>query len=127
MIARSIALIELLSYGWTVSSRASGALIVAICRSGVIVAVVVDVDAVQQRRAGAPGAHGLELLARRLHGLVHVLARVLKEFVDHVVTSVPTRSPEIIRLMLESSAMLKTWMLQVVLHAQRERRRSPSP
>ena len=36
MIARSIALIELLSYGWTVISRASGALIVAICRSGVI-------------------------------------------------------------------------------------------
>ena len=36
MIARSIVLIELLSYGWTVSSRASGALIVDICFSGVI-------------------------------------------------------------------------------------------
>src|SRR3954451_20896774 len=77
-------------------------------------AVVVDADAVQQRRAGPPGAHGLELLARRVHGLVHVLARVLKEFVDHVVTSVPTRSPEIIRLMLESSAMSKTWMLSLL-------------
>ena len=36
-IARSIALIELLSYGWIVSSRASGALIVASCLSGVAV------------------------------------------------------------------------------------------
>src|SRR3954453_3387802 len=72
--------------------------------------VVVDADAVQQTRARAPGTDGVELLARGLHGLVHVLARVLKEFVDHVVTSVPTRSPEIIRLMLASSAMLKTWM-----------------
>ena len=35
MIAFSIALIEALSYGWTVSSRASGALIVASCLSGV--------------------------------------------------------------------------------------------
>ena len=34
-IAFSIALIELLSYGWTVSSRASGALSVASCLSGV--------------------------------------------------------------------------------------------
>ena len=35
MIARSIALIEVLSYGWTVSIRASGAEIVASCLSGV--------------------------------------------------------------------------------------------
>ena len=34
-IACSIALIELLSYGWTVSRRASGALSVASCLSGV--------------------------------------------------------------------------------------------
>ena len=36
MIARSMFLIELLSYGWTVSSRASGAETVASCFSGVI-------------------------------------------------------------------------------------------
>ena len=35
MIARSIALIEFLSYGCTVSSRASAAWIVASCLSGV--------------------------------------------------------------------------------------------
>jgi hypothetical protein len=35
MIARSIAFSELLSYGWTVSIRASGAEIVDSCRSGV--------------------------------------------------------------------------------------------
>src|SRR5262249_52849643 len=74
--------------------------------------VVIDVDAVQERRAGPAGTHRLELDPRRFHGLVHVLARVLEEFVDHVVTSVPTRSPETIRLMFESSAMLKTWMLR---------------
>ena len=34
-IARSMFLIELLSYGWTVSSRASGAETVASCLSGV--------------------------------------------------------------------------------------------
>ena len=34
-IARSIALIEVLSYGWTVSMRASGAVTVASCLSGV--------------------------------------------------------------------------------------------
>ena len=37
MIAFSIALIEDLSKGWTVSSRASGAWIVASCLSGVVV------------------------------------------------------------------------------------------
>ena len=34
-IARSMFLIEFLSYGWTVSSRASGAETVASCLSGV--------------------------------------------------------------------------------------------
>src|SRR4051794_8059724 len=75
-----------------------------------LAAVVIDGDAVQERRAGPAGAHGLKLQPGGLHGLVHMLARVLEEFVDHVVTSVPTRSPETIRLMFESSAMLNTWM-----------------
>ena len=39
---------------------------------------------------------------------VHALPRVLEQVVDHVVTTVPTRSPETIRSMLRSSSMLKT-------------------
>ena len=74
-------------------------------------AVVVDHDAVQQRRARAAGAHRRELVLGGLHRLGHPLARVLEQFVDQVLschrpllagvdTSVPTRSPEIIRAML---------------------------
>src|SRR5215218_6628725 len=73
-------------------------------------AVVVDHDPVEQRRAGAAGPHGAELAPRRVNGLVHVLSRVREEVVDdaHVVTRVPTRSPETIRSIFASSPMLKT-------------------
>src|SRR5215217_1469973 len=73
-------------------------------------AVVVHHDPVEQGRAGAARAHGAELAPRRVYGLVHVVARVREEVVDdaHVVTRVPTRSPETIRSIFASSPMLKT-------------------
>ena len=72
-------------------------------------AVVVDRDAVEQRGARTSRAHRAELVPGRVHGLLHVLPGVLKEFVDHSgFTNVPTRSPETIRSMLRSSSMLKT-------------------
>ena len=112
-IARSIALIELLSYGWTVSSRASGARDRGQLLERRRGAVVVDHDPVQQRRAGAAGADRAELVAGRLDRLAHPLAGVGQQLVDdlcvaHVLTSVPTRSPDTILSMLRSSAMLKT-------------------
>src|SRR5215210_2180215 len=73
-------------------------------------AVVVDHDPVQERRARAARANRAELAPRRVHGLVHVLAGVREEVVDdaHVVTRVPTRSPETIRSIFDSSFMLNT-------------------
>ena len=64
-------------------------------------AVVVDLDAVEQRRRGAPGAHGVELVRRRLDRLVHAPLRVVEQVVDHASfassagsrSTVPTRSP----------------------------------
>ena len=76
-------------------------------------AVVVDLDAVQQRRRRPAGAHGVELALRGLDRLAHAVAGVGEEFVDQLthwspVISVPTRSPDTIRSMLRSSSMLKT-------------------
>jgi hypothetical protein len=69
LIAFSIALIEDASNGWIVSRRASGA-------------VVVDLDAIEQRRAGASGAHRAELPDGRVVGLAHTLPRIVDEIVD---------------------------------------------
>src|SRR4051794_21189245 len=74
--------------------------------------VVVDVDAIEQRRRSAARAHRAELRLRGVDGLGHPALGVLEKFVDqfaaHVETSVPTRSPETIRWIFASSSMLKT-------------------
>ena len=77
-IAFSISFIADLSYGWTVSIRGSGAEIVAIWRSGVDRAVVVDDDPVEQGRAGPAGADGREFVVGRLDGLLHPVAGVFE-------------------------------------------------
>src|ERR671936_797101 len=67
-----------------------------------LLAVVVDLDAVEQRGRRAAGSQGRELRLRRLHRLVHPPGRVLDQVIDrhgpsssvYVETSVPTRSPE---------------------------------
>src|SRR5262249_29743119 len=79
--------------------------------------VVLDVDAVQQRRRGAACAYAVELLLGRLDGLVHSAHRVLDEIIDHqsapvsvgVEMSVPTRSPATMRRMLPPDRP-KTWI-----------------
>ena len=48
-----------------------------------LLAVVVDLDAVEKCRRGASRAHTVELLLCRLHGLVHAADRVGYELVDH--------------------------------------------
>ena len=70
--------IAFLSNGVTTSMRGSGTLIDAIWLSGVLRAVVVHLDAVEQRRRGAAGAHGLELVPRRLDRLLHPPLRVAR-------------------------------------------------
>ena len=45
-------------------------------------AVVVDRDAVEQRRRRAAGAHGVEVLVRRLDRLVHPLSGIAEKIVD---------------------------------------------
>ena len=112
MIPFSIALIDDLSYGVTVSRRASLAEIEASCLSGRVGAVVVDHHAVEQRRGRAPGADGRHLVLDRVDGLDHALCRVIDQLfektITHVRTTVPTRSPHTIRSMFRSSSMLKT-------------------
>src|SRR5918994_2302115 len=73
-------------------------------------------------RRGAAGADRGQLVARRLHGLLHPLRGVGQQFVDQLThalaaapcaleeTRVPTRSPATILSMLRSSAMLKTYI-----------------
>src|SRR5579884_1705678 len=65
--------------------------------------VVVDLDAIEESRTRAPRAHRAELVARRLHGLVHPFACVVEQPRDQIVahdfTNVPTLSPDTIRSM----------------------------
>src|SRR3954470_339114 len=77
--------------------------------------VVVDLNAVEQRRRRASRAHARELVTNRLDRLLHPVGAVLDQLFEqslaHVVeTTVPTRSPHTIRSMLRSSSMLNTWI-----------------
>src|SRR4051794_19917455 len=79
--------------------------------------VVVDRDAVEERRRSTARAHRMEVLLRRLDGLVHPLRRVIDEVVDRrqrqppspLEMIVPTRSPSITRPMLPGASS-KTWI-----------------
>src|SRR5215210_7707576 len=70
--------------------------------------VVVDLDAIEQRRRGTPGADAVELDLGGLDRLVHAPGRVVDQIIDHVLSLcgvamiVPTRSPESTRLMFRS-------------------------
>ena len=114
-IAFSIALIEDLSYGVTVSRRASEAEIVRELLERRDRAVVVDLHAVEQVRRGAAGAHAAELVLGRLDGLVHALAGVVEQVLDDppsIMSSPP--SPRAGRTLSgrcsRSSSMLNTWI-----------------
>src|SRR3954447_532201 len=82
--------------------------------------VVVDLDPVEQRGRRTAGTHGVEVLVRRLDGLVHTACGVAEEFVDRrrhqrsapsagVEMIVPTRSPATTRPMLPRTSS-KTWI-----------------
>ena len=76
--------------------------------------VVVDLDAVEQRRGRAAGPDGVELVRSGFDRLVHPSGRVAHEVVDHSSSSlaveiiVPIRSPRTTRPMLRSSSRPKT-------------------
>src|SRR4051794_14162969 len=56
-------------------------------------AVVLDVDAVEERRRRAAGAHGPELRLRRLHRLAHPTPRVGQQFVEELTHWSPGSPP----------------------------------
>src|SRR6185312_9981712 len=81
-------------------------------------AVVVDRDAVEQRRRRAAGPHGVEVLVRRLDRLVHPLGGIAEKVVDQrappstgigVLTTVPRCSPRATRPTLPGASS-KTWI-----------------
>src|SRR5829696_2359605 len=77
--------------------------------------VVVDLDAVEERRGRAAGPDCVELVRSGLDRLVHPSGRVAHEVVDHssllaVEIIVPIRSPRTTRPMLRSSSRPKTWI-----------------
>ncbi len=78
-IAFSIRPIEFLSKGVSVSRRASEAATFASCFSGVVGAVVVDDDPVEQVWARAARPDGRKLVAAGLDGLVHPLLGFVEE------------------------------------------------
>jgi len=94
-----------------------------------LLAVVVDLHAVEEGRGGAPGADGVELRPRVLDARVHAVLGVLNELVDggHQRSSfagvemiVPMRSPAITRRMFPS-ARARDVDRQIVVHAERQR------
>src|SRR5581483_5271068 len=81
--------------------------------------VVVDLDAVKERRRGSARAHGVEGVARMLHGLSHPRLRVGDQLVDGchvsylVSMTVPTCSPATTRAMLPSASS-NTWIVSLL-------------
>jgi hypothetical protein len=78
-----------------------------------LLTVVVDVDAVEQPRRCASGAHGVELVVRVVDGLAHPCLRVGDQLVDGchfrvpsygVSMTVPISSPATTRPMLPSAS-----------------------
>src|SRR5918996_5484911 len=80
-----------------------------------LLAVVIDLDSVEERGRGPAGPDGVELVRSRVDRLVHAALRVVEQLVDHgvlrgVEMMVPIRSPRATRSMLRSSSSPKTWI-----------------
>src|SRR5579862_2261738 len=91
-------------------------------------AVVINLDAVEQRGGGAAGTNGVEVVVRRLDRLVHALDRIPNEVVDRAHTrtpsrgvemTVPTRSPRTTRSMFPGKSS-NTWIGSALsMHSER--------
>ena len=90
-MARSIAGIAVLSYGWITRSRASGTEKPAILELG-LSPVVVDGDTVQEARIRTTGADAAEFLNRVYDRLIHLVVGIFQHFVDHGASSANQRS-----------------------------------
>ena len=102
--------------------------ICASCLSGVVGAVVVDLDAVEQVRRRAAGAHGRELGPGGLDGLLHPARRLVEEVLEDARrSSAPHHGPHALAAHYPVDVALVVHVedvdRQVVVHAERQRGR----